>query len=725
MKILLALLLVLTTFSSFAMEVVINCSKLAGDGACRIANGQARFLSINSNRILFKESPTNCSTNQCDYLGNADPHYLKVGNNNIEFRVATSTSDSGLYVYHLYRFFFAGNYKEEFYSTRTGSIADQTHFAIRLDLQEIDPALYREYERVRAALARADKTSDLDHQWKEWKKELSEIEAELRSLQENITVLSGLDLSEINPALIEKLGIAKNQFLLLTARQDELQQFIEDGQNDVKRQETEAIARYQLVRAKAKKYDAELPDMPLPPQASENSSVKISPLVSSMVDDLNLVLENFHKAFREEDVDSLRANLKKWKTLSDYVVSSYLTVEQNEFNNAEKNLLYQIVSDGTRTIFKNGFTKDLWPITNELSPENRQTIDELALSSTEAKKLRESLYFKKIPDTLKTEVQLTLTKATQLNEKIKLLEGKNEKEVTAKKIAKSSLNVALSSLDESIHKEDKEALHEAQDSISLGLQVIDVALSVTPVISSARDVYELFTGKNMVTGEKFETIDYSLAFIGVFSGLVGGNLAKIAFERSSKLVNKIALSAGLFKMPDISLQVENLVLHARKWFYRKAILRQGTEVNEILRKKYPRFSEPPFSPTSKVIHRFSSAGEEYCRIFSRYLTNGLPDTNKINKQGGIFVFRCADVVNKSVREIMDFFAIPDPPEGASFFITKFVLPSGVSLFEGKAHAVLNKAGQGHQILIDTQSDKLIKAFENAYEELLEGVFRGI
>lgn len=725
MKILLLLLLSITTFSSSAMEVVINCTKLDGGGSCRVRNGQARFLSINGNSILSKESPTHCSDRSCDVVGSADPNFLKVGSNRIDFKVATFTSDLGLYVYHRYKFFFAGNYKAQFYSKRTGSNADQTRFSIRLDLQEIDPALYREYERARAALSRADKTYVLDRQWKEWKEELSKIEAELSELQASLAVLNGLDLSDINPVLLEKLGIAKNQFLLLTARQDELQQFIEDGQSNAKKEEEEAIARYQAVRAKAKKYQAELADLPLPPKLSNDFSVKISPLVESMVDDLNLTLASFEKALRDQDVAALRSSLKKWKTLSDYVVSSYLTVEQSEFNNTEKNLLYRTVSDGTRTIFKNGFTDDLWMNTNDLSSETRKTIDELAFSTPEAQKLRETLYFKKIPEALKNDVQLTLNRATQLNEKLKLLEDKNEKEVNVKKIAQSSLRVALSTLDESINNNDEEALNESKDSISLGLQVIDVALSVTPVVSSARDIYELFTGKNMVTGEKFEAIDYSLAFVGIFTGLAGGNLAKIAFERSKKLVQKISSTSGLTKVPEISLQVENMILHARKWFYRKTIARDAKKVNEILRKKYSRFTEPPFTLETKVLHRFSSAGEEYCRVFSRFTRDGVLDSNKVNKQGGIFVFRCADLINKSVKEIMDFLAIPEPPAGSTSYITKFVLPSGVSLFEGKANPLFGKVGQGMQILIDTQSKVLLEALENSDDQLLKGVFRGI
>lgn len=207
------------------------------------------------------------------------------------------------------------------------------------------------------------------------------------------------------------------------------------------------------------------------------------------------------------------------------------------------------------------------------------------------------------PDALKNDVQLTLNRATQLNEKLKLLEDNNEKEVNVKKIAQSSLRVALSTLDESINNNDEEALNESKDSISLGLQVIDVALSVTPVVSSA--------------------------------------------------------------------------------------------------------------------------GEEYCRVFSRFTRDGVLDSNKVNKQGGIFVFRCADLINKSVKEIMDFLAIPEPPAGSTSYITKFVLPSGVSLFEGKANPLFGKVGQGMQILIDTQSKVLLEALENSDDQLLKGVFRGI
>lgn len=724
MKMLTIFLLAVISFCSQAMEVTIACHRLDGDGGCKIHNGSGSFLSINSKRINFIES-NECSWDRCDYLGKANPNYLKVGKNDISFQVSTFTDHSNLHVYHLYKFFFAGTFRDEFYSRRTGSNLDQTQFSLHLNLKEIDPALYREYLLARADLANMGQMDSLERKWREWKKELSEVEDELRALHIDIATLSNLELQDIDPALVEKLGIARNQFLLLSARQDELNQFIADGEKSAQREEAEAIARYETVRARAKKYKAELEEIPVPPIASSDSSTSISPMISALADDLSETLTSFEKAVGNQDVSGLRSSIKKWKTLSDYVMTSYLTVDQNEFNNSEMNLLYRLVSHGTRVIFKNGITNDLWTNLNEINPEIRKELDGLAVESPEGKKLRETLYFKKIPESLKNEVELTLEKAVQLSQRIKLLDDKKEKEAQSKKIAEATLSVALDAVNESIKTGNKDGLADAQDSLTLGMKVIDVALSITPVVSSLRDTFEFFTGKNMITGEKFDTLDYSIAFIGMTSALVGGNLAKIAFERAWKLAKKISGRSGIGGVPKISWQVENIFEDAKKLNFSKFSIKEADEINGLLSKKYQRFTIPPFKKTRSVIHRISEKGEEYCRFYSSFLKNGRVLNNKIDMSGGIFVARCADVLNKSIAEIKELLAIPDRSGVVNYHMTKISLPSGIPIYQGQVAEMNGKTGGGFQIFLDTQMQEILESWNRSpIDKVIEDVFRG-
>ena len=714
--------------NSFGMEVKINCQKLEGHGTCFIQNGAAEFLSINKRWILFKEGPY-CQAERCDFIGKGEPHYLKVGRNDIFFKVATVTNQALEGAFN-YIFYFAGNEQGRFLSRRFANNADETTFSIRLNLQEIDPALYQEYLRAKSALQNIDRRAQLEENWKKWKEEASEIEAQLKYLSQELANLQKLDISEMDPLTLEKLGIAKNQFQLLTARQDELKHFIEGGEEALNREVEEAVARYQVVKSKAKKYNADLADLPIPPVYSESSqSTSISPVVSQMAEDLEDVLNGIEIAFINEDVINLRKLIRKWKSLSDLVVSSYSEVDQKEFNNTERNLLYHLLNEGTQKLFQKGLTKDLWTTTNILKPQVRKSIDALSATNKEAAKLRKTLYFKKVPENLRVETEEILDKVIQLNSRIDLLDVKSNKEKQANKIAEGALSVALSTLDEGIQNNNPESLKESKESLSIGMMVLDFALSATPVVSSARDAFELFTGKNIVTGESFDKLDYSMAFIGVVSGLVGGNIAKISLQRSKKVLNLISIKLNLGTLTAISHQIENFVDYYKGLRFGIISFKSASEVNDLIKKKYSRFTKDPFAISKipffspRVFHRISENGEEYCRFFSKFHKDGKLGSNKIDMAGGIFVFRCADAMFKTVEEIKDLFAIPDRAvEG--YYISKLAIPAGIPLYEGVVRSEFKKNGGGYQIFMDVMDQKILSNFISSREIKVTDYFKG-
>ncbi|MCF8058650.1 MAG: hypothetical protein K9K67_05095 [Bacteriovoracaceae bacterium] len=78
--------------------------------------------------------------------------------------------------------------------------------------------------------------------------------------------------------------------------------------------------------------------------------------------------------------------------------------------------------------------------------------------------------------------------------------------------------------------------------------LIDIGLGLTPGVSVAKDVYELITGKSLVTGEELSIVDRTLAGIGILT-LGGSNYLKAGVKTLGKL-GPLA-KAGLGKALDM------------------------------------------------------------------------------------------------------------------------------------------------------------------------------
>lgn len=709
MKALLVLIMALFSSMVFGLEVRIRCEKLGGEGSCVPSGPNLSFMSINHVPVIFNQAK-GCTSETCDWVGSISPHSLVEGSNRAFFQVATLTSNSELFTHQRFTFIFSGVVKDSLESKRNGNNADKINRDIYLALREIDPALFNEYQEYLSYYNNEYGKGDfIDRYQKKLRDERKEIDEKLDRLRGDLESIRIKQFDEIDQATLDRLGIAQAQLSVLTARREELDQFIKQSSQNLEQVLANIQVRYEAIQAQARKYDSVLPDLPVRPQSDGTGENTISPIVQELNDELSTILMEYSKASQDEDLEILRSTVRRWRNLSDYAVELY--TEGQNLSSVEKNFLYRTILQGTDLFFKDGLTKDLWKNSNHVRPLVRQELDELADNGVEeAKRLRQTLNFKKIPKSIEVEVNQSLERAHRLSTKINTYSPKNEDEVKAKEIAKASLAVGLTSIDTAIRNEDKRALNDSDKSISIGLHVLDIGLSVLPVVSTARDIFELFTGKNLITGEKFSSMEYSMAFIGVFAGLAGLNLAKIGLEESLSLVAKISKKIKNLAEPVISKQVANLLTSYKLLRTPNVKLLEAADVNKILREKYPRFKTPPFGGT-RVMQRLTEKGEKFCRFFTTYIKNGERENNMIPKQGGLFVFRCADVIGKTRSDILEMAAIPSRDDITGYFMAEIIAPPGISIYDGIAKDAFHKNGGAIQIFLDTMEESLLKTWE--------------
>jgi hypothetical protein len=240
--------------------------------------------------------------------------------------------------------------------------------------------------------------------------------------------------------------------------------------------------------------------------------------------------------------------------------------------------------------------------------------------------------------------------------------------------------------------------------------VLDVGLDLIPVVGGAKAAYELFSGKNLVSGDPLTSVELSMTAVTLFANLTGLNLAKLVWESATEAVLRIGGKLGLpwfsskVAMNESLDQLESLIAHHQRNQVRIHHLADTDLVNEILAVRYNRFKKPAFGG-SAVIQRSSQKGERLCRVY-RKLANG-KDTF-VASDGGFFFFRCADVDQKSLSQLVEMGAIPfNKSEGDLFFMAEVLAPANITVFEGVVREMGDKKGGAIQVFLDLLDEKVI------------------
>ena len=719
-------LFLLISINAFGMATKIRCDRLEGRVDCIMAHPNSQFLTVNNVGILFNHG-SRCEDASCDWIGYISAYALYDGSNHADFSVRTKSDDPNVYTKMKFSFYFGGVFKDSLVSTRQGTEVDRSSIEFDLSLEEIDPALYNEYLELRDEYDSSVGTGENPSiKYDKLAKSLAEINKRIQDLTALADSIKDKQFDEIDAETLAKLGIAENQIKLLKAKKEELTQYSTQSQQTREQVQTQVIARYEAVRARARTYDSNLPDLPINP-GIDQSQFKISAFVQELNNELNSILLNLETAISDKNFEKYRTALKDWKRSSDHAVSIY--TQSADINATEKALLYNTIYQGSINIFKDGVSNDAWRKINQVPENIRKTIDDLADEGyQEAKDLRNKLNFQKINPEIDSDLKISLSKVERLATKLKGYEAKNDLQNDAKKIATAVLKVSLSSIADAVVTGLKKSLFDADLASEIGLTILDIGIDFIPGVSTARSAVELFTGRNIVTKEEFTKFDYSLAFVNLFLGLGGVKISKTVFETSTELISKIGIHLKLpwtktaREVGENLPQVENLFDDAsklgRKYF---SEILTPSAVNDTIKKKFPRFSEKAFGG-SVVFKRVTESGEKYCRVIGQKAGQSL---RIISDEGGYFVFRCKDIMFKTMDIVFDMAAIPDKDKYVKIFVAEIIPPIRTAAWEGIAAPAFKLTGGAIQILLDITDKKIIDYIQDSarVKEVVD-VFRG-
>lgn len=215
------------------------------------------------------------------------------------------------------------------------------------------------------------------------------------------------------------------------------------------------------------------------------------------------------------------------------------------------------------------------------------------------------------------------------------------------------------------HEEDASFYKE------LGKGFLDIAVGLDPVTGFARSTYELFTGKNMITGVDLSTLDRSLAFLGVMTAGTGRSLAQASrtmgriYEGAAHLIrNRDALRTAIREGEVLAGRVEPIISHFPRSFDIKNVA-SADVINARILEQYPTYLAP-FQHGSHVIEFTTTRETRFVRVHN--------DTN----QPGSWLMKSSALRGLTPEQIRVKYALPATPT----HVSDVIVPAQTTMYRG-------------------------------------------
>lgn len=264
----------------------------------------------------------------------------------------------------------------------------------------------------------------------------------------------------------------------------------------------------------------------------------------------------------------------------------------------------------------------------------------------------------------------------------------------------SSADKGIQAADESFSKGD---IYDGEVMLDASLTLLDVSISLTPVLGEGRDIYEAVEGRDLITGEELGVTARFVAAIGAgigiaavafpailpldkvadsaralvklskVSGTISGNIDFLVSKtkRTIELAVGLGMSAkdlaGIIKYSKVSrVDPERVIRSAtnigfknaddikgnigtiERWgkSFRSSKIDDSSTVNQLL--KADGYTDPPYMAGTKVVSFISESSEQFVRVHGGFAP-------------GRWVLKKSDIQGLSPAQIKEKFALPNTP----------------------------------------------------------------
>lgn len=222
-------------------------------------------------------------------------------------------------------------------------------------------------------------------------------------------------------------------------------------------------------------------------------------------------------------------------------------------------------------------------------------------------------------------------------------------------------------------------LGDAQYYKELGKTFLDITIGIDPMTGLGRSTFELFTGRNLVTGVTLSGFERSLAFVGVASLGMTSSAQTAArmyhvFDGAGKLLReRQAFQVAIREGQALYERFLHLTPGLTKHVHIKAI-HSAEHVNVTHFPKYVENGTPPFQLGTHVIESATLRDTVWVRLHG------------LDNRDGPWIIRASSIAGLSAHDIKVKYALPGLPTLAS----EVHIPKGTTILRGN----IQDHGQG-------------------------------
>ena len=185
--------------------------------------------------------------------------------------------------------------------------------------------------------------------------------------------------------------------------------------------------------------------------------------------------------------------------------------------------------------------------------------------------------------------------------------------------------IGLKAVEISDQENSKGNIEEAQFSYEVAETMSDIALGVMPYVGTGKDIYELFTGKHLLTGRSLSSFEMSMSLVGILlSGVSGGAFnsgqLKLALKSTKNILDKININLlSKNKIGLSSLQTGKIRQYAKSFIesMEQIGIRTTKDMKsaiQLMKRAYAG-ENPPIKDISHFAHKIGKNGiESYTRV---------------------------------------------------------------------------------------------------------------
>jgi hypothetical protein len=196
--------------------------------------------------------------------------------------------------------------------------------------------------------------------------------------------------------------------------------------------------------------------------------------------------------------------------------------------------------------------------------------------------------------------------------------------------------------------------------------MLRAGIGFTPVVNDVADLYELFSGKDFVTGETLSPLERSLSGLGLIAGSGSGyRHAKRMIHAPEKYAPRFV--EGLTEVAQKPLTNANAQEANRSLQQIHKRPHQSRPAEEVNRAHAEKGNRPPYRPKTRVVEFDSHEGEQWVRLHGP------------QNQSGHWIVRKEAVKGLSLEQLRKKYSLPREPTE----ISDVTLPQGVKIRRGR------------------------------------------